>query len=150
MTKIRSLSAPRNPLERLQQLEAEIDPPSRGDVVRGPDPAEGLSSPDTRTTAPPHARANAPAHPRTPAPAFASGDRLAGVEEKTLAQLLATPFPGAPGQGPFQAATVRMPAELWKRVGWVSSLTGRTKQDVIGEALFRYLEQLRSGGPGGG
>ena len=43
-----------------------------------------------------------------------------------------------------------MPAEIWKRIGWVSSLTGRTKQDVIGEALLRYLEQLRGGGRGEG
>jgi len=150
MTKIRSLSAPRNPLERLQQLEAEIDPVSRGDVATDSRPAESLRNQDARTTAPTHARADAGAHPCTRASADAPRNRIAGLEEKTLVEMLATPFAVEPGEGPFQAATVRMPAELWKRVGWVSSLTGRTKQDVIGEALFRYLEQLRSGGASGG
>jgi hypothetical protein len=150
MTKIRSLSAHPNPLERLQQLEAEMDPTSRGDAAKAPNPAEGWRNPDARTSAPTPARANAPAVPCTPAPAHAPSSGVAGPEEQTLAQLLATPFPGDPTQGPFQAATVRMPVELWKRVGWVSSLTGRTKQDVIGEALLRYLEQLRAGGRGRG
>jgi len=36
-----------------------------------------------------------------------------------------------------------MPAELWKRVGWIASFTGRTKQEIIGEALLAYLERLK-------
>jgi predicted DNA-binding protein len=55
-------------------------------------------------------------------------------------------MPLEPGllHGPFQAGTVRMPAELWKRVGWIASFTGRTKQEIIGEALLAYLERLRN------
>jgi hypothetical protein len=150
MTKIRSLSAHPNPLERLQQLDAEINPANRGAAAEAANPAESRRVPDARTSAPTHARADARSLPCTPAPAHAPGTGVAGPEEQTLAQLLAAPFPADPAQGPFQAATVRMPAEIWKRVGWVSSLTGRTKQDVVGEALVRYLEQLRAGARGRG
>jgi predicted DNA-binding protein len=65
------------------------------------------------------------------------------VEKAALAQLLATPLDPGLLHGPFQAGTVRMPTELWKRVGWIASFTGRTKQEIIGEALLAYLERLK-------
>jgi hypothetical protein len=36
-----------------------------------------------------------------------------------------------------------MPVAVWKRIDWVSALTGRKKQDIIGEALVAYLDRLR-------
>jgi predicted DNA-binding protein len=61
-----------------------------------------------------------------------------------LSQLLSTPLEPDLLKGPFQAGTVRMPTELWKRVGWIASFTGRTKQDIIGEALLSYLERMKN------
>jgi hypothetical protein len=152
MNKMKSLRVPRNPLARLQELEAEMTPA----VAAGPSGAAGHQetprSSDSRTNAPTNertlertraatderanGRANAGTHARTKEPD--------GVEKAALAQLLATPLEPGLLHGPFQAGTVRMPTELWKRVGWIASFTGRTKQEIIGEALLAYLERLRN------
>jgi hypothetical protein len=152
MNKMKSLRVPRNPLARLQELEAEVAPA----MAAGPSGAAGHteipSSSDARMHAPANertsertraateertsGRANAGTHARTKEPD--------GVEKAALAQLLATPLEPGLLHGPFQAGTVRMPSELWKRVGWIASFTGRTKQEIIGEALWSYLERLRN------
>jgi predicted DNA-binding protein len=124
MNKTRSLSVPRNPLERLQELESSIETTVRPSLVE-----------NART----HARTNAPMHVRMHAHTNGMGE----VAHNTLQELLKTPLQGELSRGPFQAATVRMPVEVWKRLDWVSSLTGRKKQDIIGEALVAYLERLR-------
>ena len=124
MNKMRSLSVPRNPLERLQELESSI-----GATVR-PSLVENVRT-NERTSAPTHARM----HTHT--------NGMGEVAHNTLQELLKTPLQGEISKGPFQAATVRMPVEVWKRLDWVSSLTGRKKQDIIGEALLAYLERLR-------
>ena len=116
MNRTRSLSVPRNPLERLQELESAVGATAR------PLPVESA-----RTHAPTHAHTNG----------------VGDLARNTLVQLLKTPLEGELSKGPFQAATVRMPVEVWKRLDWVSSLTGRKKQDIIGEALVAYLEHLR-------
>ena len=120
MNRTRSLSVPRNPLERLQELESGMGTTTR------PSPFE-----NART----HAPTNVQRHAQT--------NGIGELERSTLLQLLKTPLKGELSKGPFQAATVRMPVEVWKRLDWVSSLTGRKKQDIIGEALVAYLEQLR-------
>jgi len=156
MNKMKSLRVPRNPLARLQELEAEMTPA----VTAGPsgtaDYPDIPSSSDERTHAPTdertsertraatdertNGRANAATQERT----HARTKDPDGVEKAALAQLLATPLDPGLLEGPFQAGTVRMPAELWKRVGWIASFTGRTKQEMIGEALLLYLERLRN------
>jgi hypothetical protein len=103
-----------------------------------------------RTSERTHEDTNEPTNQRTPARphvhAKAAPSTTNGVEAKTLMEMLATAASLDLDHGPFQAATVRMPVELWKRIGWVASLTGRTKQAVIGEALSDYLEKLTKSG----
>ena|ERR1700687_2693168 len=131
MAKMRSLSVSRNPLERLQEMEAEMN------LV--PDPVTSVEGNPAKSISPDVPRTHARTNKRTNAPASVPEE----VEKTALAQLLSTPLEAEMGKGPFQAATVRMPVEVWKRVGWVASFSGRTKQEVIGEALISYLEQLR-------
>ena len=141
MTKMRSLSVSRNPLERLQEIEAEMEPATQVLSVSEAKPLKTLPQLDERT----HARTNAPtngsANARTHARTSGSGEGK--VETAALSQLLAAPLDEDPSKGPFHAATVRMPIDVWKRVGWVASFKGRTKQEVIGEALISYLERVR-------
>jgi hypothetical protein len=143
---------PRNPLARLQELEAEMTPAGAAGSSGAAEHPEIPRSSDARTHAPTNertsertlaatdertnGRAKAGTHARTNEPD--------GVEKAALAQLLATPLDPGLLEGPFQAGTVRMPTELWKRVGWIASFTGRTKQEIIGEALWSYLERLRN------
>lgn len=65
------------------------------------------------------------------------------MEKTALAQLLSTAIEADGSKGPFQAATVRIPVGIWKRVGWVASFSGRPKQEIIAEALVIYLEQVK-------
>src|SRR5262245_16045924 len=127
MNKTRSLSVPRNPLERLQELESDL-----GTV---PKPMHAANEPT-------HALANVGTH----APTHEQVNGVRELERTTLLQLLKTPFQNELSKGPFQAATVRMPIEVWRRIDWVAALTGRKKQDIIGEALVAYLERLREQG----
>jgi hypothetical protein len=139
MTKMRSLSVSRNPLERLQEMEAEMNPVAASAPSIEVNPAKRLPPDVARTHAPIHARTNARTNARASEPE--------GAETTALAQLLSTPLEAEASKGPFHAATVRMPTEVWKRVSWVASFTGRTKQEVIGEALILYLEQMRKNPP---
>src|SRR5262249_36480957 len=125
MNKTRSLQVPRNPLARLQEMEAEASPAvTQRPTAAGELKAEGGT----------HARTNAPTHARTNEP----------VETAAWSQLLATPLPEGFMSGPFQAGTVRMAVEVWKRLGWIASFTGRAKQDIIGEALLAYIERIKN------
>ena len=163
MTNIRSLSVSRNPLERLQEMEAAMNPVAVAPPLGEGHPGNHRDSNAVCTNAPTHARTNQTTNARasvrngmeetvlasegTHERANERTNRRAnareGVEEIALAQLLSTPLEADGKQGPFQAATVRMPAEVWRRIGWVASFSGRPKQEVIGEALTMYLEQLR-------
>jgi hypothetical protein len=147
---------PRNPLARLQELEAEMTPavaagssgaaehhtiPSSSDACTHERTNEPTSE---RTLAATDERTNGRANAGTDARTHARTKETDGVEKAALAQLLATPLNSGLLHGPFQAGTVRMPTELWKRVGWIASFTGRTKQEIIGEALLLYLERLKN------
>lgn len=39
-------------------------------------------------------------------------------------------------------STVKIPTEVWERLGWVAALTGRKKQDIIAEALKDYFRAV--------
>jgi hypothetical protein len=152
MNQMRSLRVPRNPLARLQELEAEMAPAVAAGSSSAAGHPETARSSDARTHAPTDERTSG--HTRAATDERTSGRANAATQERTkepdgaekaaLTQLLATPLEPGLLHGPFQAGTVRMPTELWKRVGWIASFTGRTKQDIIGEALWSYLERLRN------
>jgi hypothetical protein len=143
------LSVPRNPLERLKELEAEMEAASPGPAAEEPNSPETPTTDDART----HSRTGEPTHERTHAPpraragfrghARTGGPGGEGARRAALAQLLATPVEGDPARGPLQAATVRMPIAVWEQIGWVAAFQGRAKQEVIAEALAAYLERVR-------
>ncbi|MFL5342817.1 MAG: hypothetical protein ACJ8F7_22005 [Gemmataceae bacterium] len=149
MSTLRSLAVPRNPLERLKEMEAEMDAASPAAAADEP------SSPGTPTTddARTHPRTSEPTHERTHAPpraragvrghARTGGAGGEAARRAALAQLLGTPVEGDPARGPLQPATVRMPVAVWEQVGWVAAFQGRAKQEVIAEALVAYLERVR-------
>jgi hypothetical protein len=144
MNRMRSLQVPRNPLARLQEMEAEMAPDVAPQPLNQANSQESFGPATERTHAPTNARtnerANAETHPHTNARTKEPDE----VEKAALSQLLSTPLESDFLKGPFQAGTVRMPTELWKRVGWIASFTGRTKQDIIGEALLAYLERIKN------
>lgn len=56
--------------------------------------------------------------------------------------LLGKPYSANSDKGPFTVSTVKIPSEVWERLGWVSKLIGRTKQDIISEALKGYFRTV--------
>jgi hypothetical protein len=144
MNKTRSLQVPRNPLARLREMEAEMDSAAAPQPPSEPKPQERLNSAHERAHEPTHERTGERANVGTHERANARTKEPDGAEEAALSQLLSTPLDMDLLKGPFQAGTVRMPTELWKRVGWIASFTGRTKQAIIGEALLSYLERRKN------
>ena len=61
-------------------------------------------------------------------------------------ELLARPYAGEGSKVPVTVSTVKIPTEVWERLGWVAALTGRTKQDLIAEALKGYFRVVLEGG----
>lgn len=59
-----------------------------------------------------------------------------------MRELLGKPYSSSSDRGPFTVSTVKMPSEVWERLGWVSKLIGRTKQDIISEALKGYFRAV--------
>lgn len=61
-------------------------------------------------------------------------------------QMLSRPYTADPRRGPFTVSTVKMPTEVSERLGWVATLTGRAKQEILAEALKDYFAKvLREG-----
>jgi hypothetical protein len=59
--------------------------------------------------------------------------------------LLARPYAEHPGRGRFTVSTVKIPAEVWERLGWLAKWTGRAKQDIIADALREHFEKVLRG-----
>jgi hypothetical protein len=57
-------------------------------------------------------------------------------------EMLGKPYASDTDKGPFTVSTVKMPSEVWERLGWVSKLIGKTKQDIIAEALKGYFRTV--------
>lgn len=73
---------------------------------------------------------------------FATDDPLAAA----VRQMLSRPYIADPRKGPFTVSTVKMPTEVSERLGWVATLTGKAKQEILAEALKDYFAKvLREG-----
>jgi hypothetical protein len=72
----------------------------------------------------------------------ATDDPLAAA----VRQMLSRPYTADPRRGPFTVSTVKMPTEVSERLGWVATLTGKAKQEILAEALKDYFAKvLREG-----
>lgn len=61
-------------------------------------------------------------------------------------QMLSRPYTADPRKGPFTVSTVKIPTEVSERLGWVATLTGKAKQEILAEALKDYFAKvLREG-----
>ena len=63
-----------------------------------------------------------------------------------MLSLLAQPYETDVRTGPYTVSTMKIPTALVERLGWVSTLTGRTKQELVAEAIRDYLEKVRQEG----
>jgi hypothetical protein len=66
------------------------------------------------------------------------------MAEAVLA-MLSRPYTSDLGKGPFTVSTVKVPTEVWERLGWVSAWTGRPKQEIIADALKDHFAKVLKG-----
>ncbi|MFO0935116.1 MAG: hypothetical protein U0798_01195 [Gemmataceae bacterium] len=59
-----------------------------------------------------------------------------------IREMLKRPYSESSGKGSFTVSTVKIPAEIWERLDWVSTLTGQAKQEIIAEALKSHFETV--------
>jgi hypothetical protein len=155
-TKSESLSFPADPLaalRALQDLDAPAAPPRE---PPRPVPEEGEPGPPAaRATGGEGggaARSAAAKRPAARRGRGAPGDeaKRPGDESDPLGdavrELLARPYAGEGSKVPVTVSTVKIPTEVWERLGWVAAITGRTKQDLIAEALKGYFRVVLEGG----
>jgi hypothetical protein len=60
-------------------------------------------------------------------------------------EMLSRPYTSDPNKGPFTVSTVKVPTEVWERLGWVSTWTGRPKQEIIADALKEHFVKVLKG-----
>jgi predicted DNA-binding protein len=56
--------------------------------------------------------------------------------------MLARPYAADPKKGPSTVSTVKIPTEVSERLGWVATLTGKAKQEILTEALKDYFHKV--------
>ena len=155
-TKSESLSFPADPLaalRALQDLDAPAAPPREPPP---PVPEEGEPGPPTAPATGGEgggaARGAAAKKPAARRGRGAPGDEAKRPGDASdplgdaVRELLARPYAGEGSRAPVTVSTVKIPTEVWERLGWVAALTGRTKQDLIAEALKGYFRVVLEGG----
>jgi hypothetical protein len=65
---------------------------------------------------------------------------------QAMREMLGKPYTLDPKGGPYTVSTVKIPTEVWERLGWAASLTERPKQEIIAEALKEYFAKILRNG----
>jgi hypothetical protein len=154
--KTASLSFPTNALASMRELQ-DLDQVPRNDKPEEP------AQPHDNATPPPDPRATgsevggvdtladrsshgreaaklspAKRHRRDVVSVEPSADPIASA----VRELLARPYPTDKANRAVTVSTVKIPSEVWERLGWASKLLGQTKQDIISDALKDYFQKL--------
>ena len=96
-----------------------------------------------------HATSSPPTKKRSSAETNTTSSEVASATvpssvEGAIFELLDKPYSLDPLKGPFTVSTLKIPTALSERLGWVSTLTGKPKQEIVAEALKLYFETLSS------
>jgi hypothetical protein len=135
-----STQAPRPP----PQPKAAERPPTldTGGAVANAVGSEGSSATISESDAVSRARARVPAdRTEVQSPEHESGGQRHSIAEAVRA-MLARPYTSDPRKGPFTVSTVKIPTEVWERLGWLSAWAGRPKQEIIADALREHFMRI--------
>ena len=95
--------------------------------------------------------ADAPTGAQTPTPKRGSRPRATDTDADegssnpmadAVWAMLRQPYTADARKGPFTVSTVKIPTEVWGRLGWVATLTGQPKQEIITDALKTHFETV--------
>lgn len=149
--KTEGLAYPSNPLAAMRDLQ-ELDTPTES-----PQPDDATTQQQRKTsgntTTQQQSKKDVPAKervaredrilpavpatpPSVPAPHGSAAVRLA------MLNALLGPYETDLIKGATTATTLRLPTELWERLGMASAITGKTKQDLVSDALQIHLRKV--------
>ena len=153
--KISSLSYPTNPLAAmrdLQELDAVTKPPTQIDSsAESSEVAKKPGGEDSSQRDNEDSSAESLTDSQKPTPKRSRRPRSTATEAEeapsnpmadAVWQMLQQPYTADVRKGPFTVSTVKIPTEVWERLGWVSTLTGQAKQEIITEALKSHFETV--------
>jgi hypothetical protein len=157
--KTESLSYPTNPLAAIRELQ-ELDAPpktvskanqsQKPAIVALPTSSEVASATGSdETGATSSEESSAPQVKKRRAGPSRKEDghkqelsETAGPMAGAVREMLSQPYTADPRKGPFTVSTVKIPTEVSERLGWVSALTGKAKQEILAEALKDYFDKV--------
>ena len=120
--------------------------PATGSAVANTGGSEGGSVTGSERQSAPRERRQQPAGREATNPSDKESGGRGNLIGTAVRSILAQPYSTDPGKGPFTTSTVKIPTEIWERLGWVSAWTARPKQEIIAEALKDYLVKFLKGG----
>ncbi len=110
--------------------------------VGGSEGSSATSSPEGSETRLPR---TTPANPAEPDAAANEPKGNRDPMADAVREMLSRPYTSDSGKGPFTVSTVKVPTEVWERLGWVSAWTGRPKQEIIADALKDHFGKVLKG-----
>jgi hypothetical protein len=153
--KTESLSFPTNPLAAMRELQELDSPPSNeplpdaaeerdhatplpGDLATGSEVSSVVSLPERS-----HVGGEVAKLPTTKRPRREVSTSELSVDPMRAAvkDLLSRPYSTGP-KTPLTVSTVKMPSEVWERLGWAAKLSEKTQQDIIADALKDYFQKM--------
>lgn len=149
--KTEGLSYPSNPLAAMRDLQ-ELDAPTEspqpdgsatqqqrktsGNTATQQQQKQSVSAKERVARRDPVPPAVPATSPDVPEPHGSAAVRLA------MLNTLLGPFESDLVKGATTATTLRLPTELWERLGMASAITGKTKQDLVSDALQIHLRKV--------
>lgn len=119
-------------------VTTSLESSARADATRSDDSSATSSATQTRKRKP----TTRTIEEEPPDDPTGPGDPLAAA----VRQMLSRPYTADPRKGPFTVSTVKIPTEVSERLGWVATLTGQAKQEILADALKDYFAKvLREG-----
>jgi hypothetical protein len=161
--KTESLAYPSNPLaamRELQELDAIPSPPEQHEPepavasatalqvapATGSQVSSVTSSDEAKAADAVPGKAELPARKKHRRESEREAEHdAANPMERALLEMLARPYDSDVTKGPFTVTTVKIPSDLWERLGWLSQVTGQTKQEIIALALQDRFEKVGKG-----
>ena len=161
--KTESLSYPTNPLAAMRELQ-ELDAESNGrHAIKQTEEPPQVALATTLPVAPPISSVVASATDSEESSATSKKKRRHLEGQKVNAQkpeatetggtlanavldMLSQPYTADPKKGPYTVSTVKIPTEVSERLGWVATLIGRPKQEILTEALKDYFAKVQKEG----
>lgn len=149
--KTEGLTFPTNPLATMRELQDLDARPAPTPEPREETPPPITSSAAVETASLPTETATTPTDTTTALPVTHTTSNTTALPKKSdplrdaLIQAIQQPVEGELGKGPFTVSSIKVHNTVWERLGYVSQLTGRNKQDLVSEALLDLFAKVVRG-----